>query len=80
MTTRCRTASGYGRNGRRSAAAHWPAYDRDTKGRSYLPSPDPHYRVVGVAWQPAGTVTDPAHAFGPSAPHGVPDMLRGRGR
>ena len=63
----------------RLGGAHWLAYDRDAKGRSYLPSPDPRYRVVGVARLPAGTaartVADPAHAFEPSAPHGVPDVL-----
>ncbi|MFF3731658.1 hypothetical protein ACFYXM_15380 [Streptomyces sp. NPDC002476] len=52
--------------------------DRDAKGRSHPPGPDPRYRVVGVAHLPAGTaaraVADPSHAFEPSAPHGVPDV------
>jgi hypothetical protein len=77
----------FGEAGRLSGA-HWLAYDQDAKGRSYLPSPDPRYRVVGVARLPAGTaartVADPAHAFepaaptgpnGPSGPSGVPDVL-----
>ncbi|MGW2177081.1 hypothetical protein ACWCXX_03095 [Streptomyces sp. NPDC001732] len=73
----------FGEAGRLSGA-HWLAYDQDAKGRgaegrSYLPSPDPRYRVVGVARLPAGTaartVADPAHAFGPAEPHGVPDVL-----
>lgn len=50
------------------------------EGRSCPPGPDPRYRVAGVARLPAGTVTDPAHTFGPSAPHGAPDTLRERGR
>ncbi|MFH8518837.1 hypothetical protein ACH4CE_27855 [Streptomyces gelaticus] len=70
----------FGEAGRLSGA-HWLAYDRDAEGRSYLPSPDPRYRVVGVARLPAGTaartVAGPAHAFGPAAPHGVPDVLAG---
>lgn len=70
----------FGEAGRLSGA-HWLAYDRDAKGRSYLPSPDPRYRVVGVARLPAGTaartVADPAHVFEPAAAHGVPDVLAG---
>ncbi|MET9916061.1 hypothetical protein ABZZ04_03130 [Streptomyces sp. NPDC006435] len=63
----------------RLRGAHWLAYDQDAEGRSYLPSPDPRYRVVGVARLPAGaaarTAADPAHAFGPAGPTGVPEVL-----